>query len=125
VGPVAAWLAGELPQGRVGVGRRTLSRALAATGGGAAARREALPGERLSAATAALTCTFPARALAEHPWGPELRPEVEVALDGAQRSRRYPGGVAPRSARVLRYRPDRDPDDADTVDAVRALLAGG
>jgi DNA ligase-1 len=48
-----------------------------------------------------------------------------VALDGAQRSRRYPGGVAPRSARVLRYRPDRDPDDADTVDAVRALLAGG
>ncbi len=60
---------------------------------------------------------------AEHPWGPELRPEV--ALDGAQRSRRYPGGGAPRSARVLRYRPDRDPDDADTVDAVRALLAGG
>jgi DNA ligase-1 len=26
---------------------------------------------------------------------------------------------------VLRYRPDRSPADADTLDAVRALLAGG
>jgi DNA ligase-1 len=73
------------------------------------------------------TRTFPAHARAEHPWGLQLRPElvVEVALDGAQRSPRYPGGVALRFARVLRYRPDRDPADADTVDAVRALLAGG
>ncbi|MGY1664314.1 ATP-dependent DNA ligase [Geodermatophilus sp. SYSU D00696] len=73
------------------------------------------------------TRTFPRHARAEHPWGLELRPElvVEVALDGAQRSPRYPGGVALRFARVLRYRPDRSPADADTVDAVRALLAGG
>jgi DNA ligase-1 len=73
------------------------------------------------------TRTFPAHARAEHPWGLELRPEVvvEVALDGAQRSPRYPGGVALRFARVLRYRPDRGAADADTVDAVRALLAGG
>jgi DNA ligase 1 len=56
-----------------------------------------------------------------------LRPElvVEIALDGAQRSTRYPGGVALRFARVLRYRPDKTPADADTIDAVRALLAGG
>ena len=47
---------------------------------------------------------------------------VEIALDGAQRSTRYPGGVALRFARVKRYRPDRDPDSADTLDAVRALL---
>jgi DNA ligase-1 len=55
-----------------------------------------------------------------------LEPElvVEIALDGAQRSPRYPGGVALRFARVLRYRPDRSPADADTLDAVRALLAG-
>ena len=53
-----------------------------------------------------------------------LRPElvVEIALDGAQRSTRYPGGVALRFARVLRYRPDKTPADADTIDAVRALL---
>jgi DNA ligase 1 len=54
-----------------------------------------------------------------------LRPElvVEIALDGAQRSSRYPGGVALRFARVLRYRPDKTPAEADTIDAVRRLLA--
>ena len=48
---------------------------------------------------------------------------VEIALDGAQRSTRYPGGVALRFARVLRYRPDKTAAEADTIDAVRALLA--
>jgi DNA ligase-1 len=53
-----------------------------------------------------------------------VRPElvVEIALDGAQRSTRYPGGVALRFARVRRYRDDKSPADADTIDAVRALL---
>ncbi len=53
-----------------------------------------------------------------------VRPElvVEIELDGVQTSTRYPGGVALRFARVLRYRPDKDPADADTIDAVRALL---
>jgi DNA ligase-1 len=53
----------------------------------------------------------------------QLRPEqvVEVALDGVQKSSRYPGGVALRFARVLRYRDDKAPAEADTIDAVRAL----
>jgi DNA ligase 1 len=53
----------------------------------------------------------------------QLRPEqvVEVAFDGVQRSSRYPGGLALRFARVLRYRDDKGPDQADTVDTVRAL----
>ena len=53
-----------------------------------------------------------------------VRPElvVEIALDGAQRSTRYPGGVALRFARVKRYRDDKDAADADTIDTVRALL---
>ncbi len=53
-----------------------------------------------------------------------VRPElvVEIALDGVQRSTRYPGGVALRFARVRRYRDDKGPADADTIDAVRALL---
>jgi len=52
-----------------------------------------------------------------------LRPEqiVEVAIDGVQRSSKYPGGVALRFARVVRYRNDKSPADADTIDAVRAL----
>ncbi|MBP2476395.1 DNA ligase-1 [Crossiella equi] len=49
---------------------------------------------------------------------------VEIELDGVQISPRYPGGVALRFARVLRYRPDKEPGDADTIDAVRALLPG-
>jgi DNA ligase-1 len=54
-----------------------------------------------------------------------VRPElvVEIALDGAQVSTRYPGGVALRFARVRAYRPDKFAADADTIDAVRALLA--
>jgi DNA ligase 1 len=53
-----------------------------------------------------------------------VRPElvVEIALDGVQSSTRYPGGVALRFARVKRYRPDKAPDEADTIDDLRALL---
>ncbi len=47
---------------------------------------------------------------------------VEIELDGVQTSTRYPGGVALRFARVLRYRPDKTHAEADTIDGVRALL---
>lgn len=52
-----------------------------------------------------------------------VRPEqvVEIALDGVQKSSRYPGGLALRFARVVRYRDDKSPAEADTIDAVRAL----
>ena len=53
-----------------------------------------------------------------------VRPElvVEIAFNEVQRSSQYPGGVALRFARVKGYRPDKRPDEADTIDAVRALL---
>jgi DNA ligase-1 len=52
-----------------------------------------------------------------------VRPEqvVEVAFDGVQSSPRYPGGVALRFARVLRYRDDKRAVEADTIDTVRAI----
>ena len=55
-----------------------------------------------------------------------VRPEtvVEIAIDGVQRSTRYPGGVALRFARVKGYRPDKSADQADTIDALRGLLRG-
>jgi DNA ligase 1 len=55
-----------------------------------------------------------------------LRPElvVEIAVDGVQRSSRYPGGVALRFARVKRYREDKAAQEADTIEAVQALLPG-
>lgn len=51
----------------------------------------------------------------------EVRPEqvVEIAYDGVQGSTRYPGGMALRFARVLRYREDKRATEADTVDTVR------
>ena len=50
-----------------------------------------------------------------------VRPEqvVEIAYDGVQTSRRYPGGIALRFARVLRYREDKGPQEADTLDTLR------
>jgi ATP-dependent DNA ligase I len=56
-------------------------------------------------------------------WTVYVRPElvVEIAFDGVQRSPRYPGGVALRFARVLRYREDKPATEADTIDTVTAL----
>lgn len=53
-----------------------------------------------------------------------LRPEIvaEIACDGLQWSPRYPGGVALRFARVLRYREDKAAAEADTIDTVKRLL---
>jgi DNA ligase-1 len=55
-----------------------------------------------------------------------VRPElvVEVAFDGLQASPRYPAGMALRFARVKGYRHDKRPEDADTIDTVRAIFAG-
>jgi len=55
-----------------------------------------------------------------------VRPEVvvEVAIDGVQSSPRYPAGMALRFARIKGYRPDKRPEDADTIGTVRAIHAG-
>ena len=57
-------------------------------------------------------------------WTVRVRPErvVEVAFDGVQASTRYPGGLALRFARVVRFRPDKTPAMADDVAAVRAVF---
>jgi DNA ligase-1 len=52
---------------------------------------------------------------------------VEIAIDGVQRSTRYPGGVALRFARVKKYRTGADEkpaDQADTIGTLRAMLPG-
>ena len=55
-----------------------------------------------------------------------VRPElvVEIAFNGLQDSPHYPGGLALRFARLVRYRDDKKPEDADTIDTVRKLHGG-
>jgi DNA ligase-1 len=57
-------------------------------------------------------------------WAVWLRPEqvVEIEFDGLQQSTRYPAGLALRLARVVRYRDDKTPAEADTIDTVRAIF---
>jgi ATP-dependent DNA ligase I len=57
-------------------------------------------------------------------WQVNVAPElvVEIAIDGVQASTRYPGGVALRFARVVRYREDKAPAEADTLATVRSFL---
>lgn len=53
-----------------------------------------------------------------------VRPElvVEVAFNEVQASSRYPVGLALRFARVKGYRPDKRPEDADTLETVRRIF---
>ena len=64
-----------------------------------------------------------ARAVARDEWTVYVRPElvVEIAFNEIQTSPRYPGGLALRFARVKRFRLDKSADQADTIEAVRAI----
>ncbi|QRY64340.1 ATP-dependent DNA ligase [Gordonia sp. PDNC005] len=75
------------------------------------------------------TAHFPTIATGEDGHVMHVRPEtvVEIAIDGVQRSTRYPGGAALRFARVKRYRTGVDakpPSEADTIGTIRRLLPG-
>jgi DNA ligase-1 len=56
-------------------------------------------------------------------WTVHVRPEmvVEIAFNDLQESSQYAGGLALRFARVKGYRPDKRPDEADTIDTVRQI----
>jgi DNA ligase-1 len=66
---------------------------------------------------------FKELAVDDNGWVVTVRPEqvVEIAFDGVQTSPRYPGGVALRFARVLRYRDDKRAEEADTIEMVKAI----
>jgi DNA ligase-1 len=71
------------------------------------------------------TETFPALATRREGHVMYLRPAVvaEITFNEIQRSSRYPGGLALRFARLERYRPDKTPAEADTIETVRELFA--
>ena len=47
---------------------------------------------------------------------------AEIAFNEIQRSHRYSGGMALRFARLRGYRPDKQPEDADTIQTVRKIF---
>jgi DNA ligase 1 len=63
------------------------------------------------------------RAVSRDEWTVRVRPElvVEIAFNDLQESSQYPGGLALRFARVKGYRPDKRPEEADTIDTVRRI----
>ena len=69
------------------------------------------------------TSEFLAREVRRDQWTVYVRPElvVEIAFNDIQASSQYPGGYALRFARVKRYRPDKKPAEADTMDLIRKL----
>ncbi|HEY5897752.1 MAG TPA: ATP-dependent DNA ligase [Burkholderiales bacterium] len=69
------------------------------------------------------TAEFLKRETGRDEWTVHLRPElvVEIAFNDLQESAQYPGGLALRFARVKGYRPDKRPEDADTIDTVRRI----
>ena len=66
-----------------------------------------------------------ARAIRRDDWVVHVRPElvVEITFNDLQSSPRYPAGLALRFARVKGYRPDKGPQDADTIETVRTIYA--
>jgi DNA ligase 1 len=64
-----------------------------------------------------------AREIRRDEWTVYVRPElvVEIAFNDVQQSPHYPAGMALRFARVKGYRPDKRPEEADTIDTVRAI----
>lgn len=71
------------------------------------------------------TREFLAREIRHDDWTVHVRPElvVEIAFSDLQASPRYPGGLALRLARVKRYRDDKRPEEADTMESVRRIFA--
>jgi DNA ligase-1 len=73
------------------------------------------------------TKALQARAVKQDEWVVHVRPElvVEIEFSDIQASPHYPAGLALRLARVKRYRQDKRPEEADTIETVRSIHEQG
>jgi DNA ligase-1 len=71
------------------------------------------------------TKEFLAREIRRDDYSVHLRPEivVEIAFNDIQSSSQYPGGYALRFARVKAHRPDKTPEQSNTIDDIRRIYA--
>ena len=55
-----------------------------------------------------------------------VKPELvfELGFEGIQRSPRHKSGIAVRFPRMLRWRTDKKPEDADSLETIQAMLDG-
>ena len=60
-------------------------------------------------------------------WGPvhAVKAELvfELAFEAIQKSSRHKSGIAVRFPRMARWRKDKRPEDADSLETIRALAA--
>jgi DNA ligase-1 len=56
-----------------------------------------------------------------------VKPQLvfELAFENIQLSKRHKSGIAVRFPRMARWRTDKTPDEADSLDAIRKLIRGG
>jgi DNA ligase 1 len=73
---------------------------------------------------AEMTQWFLAHTISEHGLRLEVEPSVvlEVAFNNMMRSARHESGYALRFPRIVRLRPDKRPEDADTIERVKEIF---
>ena len=73
---------------------------------------------------AGMTQWFLAHKTSEHGLRLEVEPKIvlEVAFNNMMRSERHESGYALRFPRIVRLRPDKLPEDADTIETVREIF---
>ncbi len=74
---------------------------------------------------AEMTKWFLAHTIRDHGLRLEVEPKIviEVAFNNMMQSSRHESGYALRFPRIVRLRPDKHPEDADTLDTVREIYA--
>jgi DNA ligase 1 len=75
---------------------------------------------------AEMTRWFLNHKISEHGLRLEVEPKIvlEVAFNNMMRSTRHKSGYALRFPRIVRLRPDKRPEDADTIETVRGIYEG-